>query len=408
MFNNGALDIVIGLVFIYLLYSLLATTIHEIIAAKLSFRAKFLEKAIIRMLDDEIGSLDSSRSKVSSQINAQIFINKLTADIKEKNKFSNSFYNHPLIKYLGEKNDVRKPAYLKSETFSKVVIDLLKGDEIKPGENPSAKIQDSLANGIIRWGKSDEDIQKQIDKNELGKDIQKDTLKFLKSIWVDSQADVERFKEQLERWFNETMDRVSGWYKKYTQFILMLIGLFIAIIFNVDTLEIVSKLEKDPKLREQIVQQADAFVKAHPNLEKELLEEKANNQKQVNDLDSTKTNRDSLLNAKNLQSDNENQLLKKKGDSLISQASNLVQGDIKKTSETLGMGINTYQWDGFPGFLKSIFGWLITALALSLGAPFWFDLLNKLMKLRSSIATGKDDDKQQQKGNQLPKINRVG
>ena len=33
-----------------------------------------------------------------------------------------------------------------------------------------------------------------------------------------------------------------------------------------------------------------------------------------------------------------------------------------------------------------VFGWLITAIALSLGAPFWFDLLNKFMKLRSSIS----------------------
>jgi len=34
-----------------------------------------------------------------------------------------------------------------------------------------------------------------------------------------------------------------------------------------------------------------------------------------------------------------------------------------------------------------ILGWLITALAISLGAPFWFDLLNKLMTLRGSIKT---------------------
>lgn len=52
MFNNVALDIFIGLVFIYLLYSLLATIIQEMIATRLAFRAKVLEKAILRMLDD--------------------------------------------------------------------------------------------------------------------------------------------------------------------------------------------------------------------------------------------------------------------------------------------------------------------------------------------------------------------
>ena len=48
--------------------------------------------------------------------------------------------------------------------------------------------------------------------------------------------------------------------------------------------------------------------------------------------------------------------------------------------------------------LKSLLGWLITALALSLGAPFWFDLLNKLMKLRGSVATPTSDDKEKKQG----------
>lgn len=52
MFNNFALDVFIGLVFIFLLYSLLATIIQEMIATRLAFRAKVLEKAIIRMLED--------------------------------------------------------------------------------------------------------------------------------------------------------------------------------------------------------------------------------------------------------------------------------------------------------------------------------------------------------------------
>jgi hypothetical protein len=32
-----------------------------------------------------------------------------------------------------------------------------------------------------------------------------------------------------------------------------------------------------------------------------------------------------------------------------------------------------------------VLGWLVTALALSLGAPFWFDMLNKFMVVRSTI-----------------------
>jgi hypothetical protein len=35
--------------------------------------------------------------------------------------------------------------------------------------------------------------------------------------------------------------------------------------------------------------------------------------------------------------------------------------------------------------LLSLIGWSITALALSLGAPFWFDLLNKFIVVRATV-----------------------
>jgi hypothetical protein len=56
----------------------------------------------------------------------------------------------------------------------------------------------------------------------------------------------------------------------------------------------------------------------------------------------------------------------------------------------------------------SIFGWLITALAISLGAPFWFDLLNKFINLRNA---GKNPDNpavQTTKSSEVPNVKRVG
>ncbi len=52
MFNNIAFDVVVGLVFIYLLYSLLITVIGEWVATKLGIRARLLRIAIERMLND--------------------------------------------------------------------------------------------------------------------------------------------------------------------------------------------------------------------------------------------------------------------------------------------------------------------------------------------------------------------
>jgi hypothetical protein len=370
------LDIVIGLVFVYLLYSLFATIIQEFIASNFGFRAKILEKAIVRMLED--------KNQFSLRIESVISLFR-----KNCNSFSsglsNQFYEHPLIKFLGEDKFHSKPSYLKKESFSKVMIDLLRGDEAKPGSDIRTLIQDSLDNKIANWGKVP---------------IGKQTLSYLKSIWTDAQGDVDKFREYLENWFDETMERASGWYKKYTQVVLFCVGLIIAILFNVDTIKIVDKLNKDPKLREQLVQQADVFMKAHPDLDLELQKEKIENENKIfGEVHSPLVPRDSLLKkTQNIKLDSLSTVkyeeLKKTRDTLITRSNNLMKGDIRKANGLLGIGRNSKECKchKVKCFFISLPGWIITALAISLGASFWFDLLNKLMKLRSSVSIPTESD----------------
>ena len=207
-------------------------------------------------------------------------------------------------------------------------------------------------------------------------------------MWFESEGEVQKLRTLLEEWFDATMQRCSGWYKAKTQYILLFIGLVTAIVFNVDTIAITGKLQKDPALRESMVQQADKFIKDHPKLYDKGLQK-------IKQTDTTKLAKtDSAL--------------MDRGTMLIQKADSLVKTDLTKTNGLLGLG-----WEGFSfsklakpmqkawksgtwsflyfilvgiwiGLVKLI-GWLVTALAISLGAPFWFDLLNKLMKLRTSI-----------------------
>jgi len=339
MLDNPALEVVIGLTFVYLLYSLLGTLLQELIATKIGLRGLILRKAIRRMLDD--GRKDKS--------------------------LSNAFYGHPLIRYLAADNWWRFnsiPAYLTHDSFSKVVIDLLRGTDLQAGDVYNTLIQKSLNDAKAAWDPKPA--------------ISGETLKYLRSLWIDAQGDVQKFKLLLEQWFDEMMDRTTGWYKQWTQFILLLVGLFIAVVFNVDTLKVVDKLEHDPKLRAQVISQANDYVKAHPAAAKP----------------------DAKGPEKAVQ------------DALVTQSVTMVQGDIAKTNKVLSLG-----WDG--GFLtndkcvnvngRSWLGWLLTALAISLGAPFWFDLLNKLMKLRSSVNSGKkEQDAAKKKTAVIPATERVG
>ncbi len=387
MFNSPVLDVVIGLVFIYLLYSFLATIIQEIIATYFGLRAKTLAKGISRMLDDE------EKYNFFQKI-IPVFLNLLNSiknilsrktEKKKKNKkVSATFYSHPLIKYLGQNKTNSKPAYLTAQNFAKVLIDLLRGDKVKPLDDIKSLIQIALDDGKTNWE---------------GSDINKDTLSYLRSIWADSQGNVQKFQELIEKWFDDTMERASGWYKKKIQLILFCIGLFLATIFNVDTISIVKKLSNDKDARDKLVSMANTYVQNNKtSIDTSKVKDKA-------ELDYFNERLDSLL------------AIKRQLDTDISKANSILGSGgwppdtikvvtnlktkkpyydppievkslpCKYQTGTMVQIIFTF-WDKLIYIVRLLSnhfpGFFITALAISLGAPFWFDLLNKFMQLRSS------------------------
>ncbi|MGI8740605.1 MAG: hypothetical protein ACR2KU_13655 [Gammaproteobacteria bacterium] len=116
MFNSGILDIAIGLIFIYLLLSLVCSAINEIIEARLKMRASELERGIRQLLTEK------------------------NADGKVKESLVEKFYNHPLISGLFEgRYDPKKvdanteryasgsnlPSYIPSKNFALALMDLV-------------------------------------------------------------------------------------------------------------------------------------------------------------------------------------------------------------------------------------------------------------------------------------------
>jgi hypothetical protein len=314
MFSNIALDVFIGLVFVFLLYSLLATIFQEFISQIFDLRAKMLQKGIARMLRDD---------------------NKGKKDDPDE-AFWKRFYANPGIRYLSESNSFilrNRPSYISAASFSRALIQILRGEDYDGSTRTIDNIRKTLAEAHAH-------NQGQL-QQPPAVIIGPQTLRQLNNLLVDAQQDTDRFISLVEEWFNNTMSRVSGWYKRQTRWILLAMGVGIAVAANVDTIRIYSILARDKTAREQMVNIA---IRTQSNV-------------------------------------------------LLDSVYKDVQNDLVLSGHVLGTG-----WNNSNFRRTTPIGWLLTALAISLGAPFWFDLLNKLVKLRAAGGkpdedAGKDKDK---------------
>lgn len=286
------INIVIGLIFILLLLSLLATTIMELINSILSSRGKHLEKVLENML---------------APSNNRVIFEAFRA---------NPLYRQLSGRFVGKNTP---PSYLTSENFRDILFKVLGKDN-------------QLENGV--------------------EEIPDQTLKeVLHQFLGEANFDYEAFAEKVESWYNNVMDRASGWFRRKVQGRLIIVGLVIAVLFNADTIAIYNKLSLESETLDQVVLLAQEFV------EREGQTPTVSNPK-LNQV------REDLL-------DYANQ-------------------EVSYLKDPLGLG-----WDNFDtsqadwyDWMKKILGWLVTALAISLGAPFWFDLLKKFVNIKAAGKEG--------------------
>ncbi len=305
MFNNSAIDVAIGLIFLFALYSLIVTTLTEIVASLLKQRGQILKAGIKRMLDNEDKEDELTISK----------------DGHLGYNLSNDFFKMPEIKYLGKRdfrNKERFPSYLKSKTF---VNSFLK----------------SLG-FIYSSTKNLQDIREKLNPAN-------ETHRIIINMIDEADNNIERFKLLLEDWYNETMDRVSGWYKRRIQLITFIIGAIFAFALNINSIEIARLLSNNDDARLNMVNAASDYMKNYSDVA---------------------TNSNLQIDSINFE----------------------IQNLIKQTRETKSLvDIPWPKWCPKKGEIhlwQYFVGCFLTTIALSLGSPFWFDLLNKLIKLRSS------------------------
>jgi hypothetical protein len=301
MFNSTTLDVITGLIFVYLLLAIMCTTINEWLAGIMKSRASNLASGIKQLLDAQPAEGDNT------------------------NAFLQEFYKHPLISSMltpGESGADSHPNYLPARTFATAVMDIA---------TPSRQ-------GAITY----KDLQDGLTALPDG-----DVKTALLALIQNAHGDLGQAQKNIEAWFDDTMDRVSGWYKRRTQQITVVIAIALTLAANADTIGIARKLWQNPTQRAALVEEAKNGAQ---------------------------------------------------------------QGGTKVTNEdintrlggVLGWGAESTKDLTAGAWAERALGWILTMIAVSLGAPFWFDMLNKVVNIRNAGNKPEPSDTQPKPGTTPP------
>ncbi|NJC25147.1 hypothetical protein [Neolewinella antarctica] len=343
------LTVVIGLIFVLLLLSLLATTLMELLSSFFSLRARNLNKALRNML------ASSDESEV------------LVAEFQR-----NSLYRHLTQQYGAREKRFAGPSYMNAETFQSILFDVI----LKGGDN------EQLPERIAAL--PDEDLRN-----------------VLQQLYRQSSGNPDMFRLEVQNWYNNVMDRAAGWYKRYVQKILIFMGLGIAIAFNADTVALYDRLSNDPEALETIAEAAEQYVRAR---EAVGYDDGTLPPDRSNDLPHPEIDPDYGPDEPFQRNDYETELPTPADygsdkfypnepgevsiEASLDRINDLLSTEIAQVQRPLGLG-----WQGVRlrelttyGLITKLLGFVLTALAISMGAPFWFDLLKKLVNIRSTGA----------------------
>jgi hypothetical protein len=321
------LDVAIGISFLYLLTTFAASAIVEFISSWRNWRGQMLYAGIGNMLSH--GTLVTAKDVYDDPLIARLARNDAAPsklDFLEKSGWRPTIHG----------KHVTFPSYIPAASFSSAVIDAL---ILKANPPAPASPYDMV-----------ESIKSALSAARTDPSFQKDALRaIIETTLVARGANVQAIQFALEKWFNDTMDRVTGWYKRRTQSVLLMIGLVLAYGCNIDTIAITLWLWDGDAARQAVVTAAADYSKNHT-------------------LPPTVTN-----DAKSKQ---------ELGESFMSMTKQVADVDRNITALQFPMGWSiemTGSW-----LLQYLVGGLLTAIAISMGSTFWFDALQSLFNIRSS------------------------
>jgi hypothetical protein len=247
-------------------------------------------------------------------------------------KFIDEFYAHPLVQSLSQGKDGR-PSYIPAEIVSQVVENLILADK-----NVS-ELKQALA---------------QLPPNSRVKGV-------LEALFKQVNEQEQEFRHALETHFNHLMDRTSGWVKRRSHTFTLIVSIVLVLGANLDSVSLTNSLAANPNARLKLVEIAQQRV----------------NETQEKISAAENENPDALQTAL--------------------KANDTAKRSLAEATATLESANVQLGWHDYPktfeGWLTKIAGLLVSIFAVSLGAPFWFDILQKFMQVRATGTSPREADK---------------
>lgn len=319
MLDSPALEVAVGLVFLYTVLALFCSTLNEAISTVTGLRSRFLQLGLLNLLS---GSTSTTEAGLAT---------------------ARRFYGHPLVQGLirpGHGPDPaidptaltkwwRKPpypSYLPSRTFVATLTDLAASSE----ELTTLDEQEAAA-VAARLEKAAAGLERSLASIPNTK-----LSEALLALYRSTGRDAARFQHAAEQWFDDSMERVSGWYKRRVQLILVGIAAVVVLLLNADTLAAGRVLWRDDAVRAAVVKKAEAAADG-----------------ELTDVD--------------------------------------LQTEVRKLDLPLGWELSfgdapSQLPNDALAWLAKLLGLLLTVGAVLLGAPFWFDILSKFVRVRATGA----------------------
>ncbi len=331
---DAIIEVAIGLIFVWLVISMATMEVQNKVSERLKWRASHLEESILSMLKDKT-LLD------------RFYAHPLLKELVSKDKNGNVL--------LDKKGNTLRPDYIPDPIFATAAFEVIMN---------AGRGEKDVAVENISIPEMTENFKAMVQKNNVLPYVfpnMEKAMDGLKKGTIEFDNMVADYRKNVEGWFDNVMSQSSNWYKIRAQWMAFWIGLSIALVMNIDTIYVAQKLWQEPTARAVIVAQAQAEAQNSSTPEVSFATARSLNFPvgwTTTPLDSSSCNLIGIIN---------------------------YQFVIRSAGQCLSI-TSLPAFNNPWGIFVKIMGILMTAAAASQGAPFWFDILRKLVGVKQQTA----------------------